>query len=60
MSGRNVSVRVHALQSLNKSLFECVDHHVTKMIAGALVARLGERLPPCREWTETVWPGEEF
>ena len=28
MSGRNVSVRVHALQSLNKSLFECVDHHV--------------------------------
>jgi hypothetical protein len=28
MSGRNVSVRVHALQSLNKSLFERVDHHV--------------------------------
>ena len=25
MSGRNVSVRVHALQSLNNSLFECVD-----------------------------------
>jgi hypothetical protein len=32
MSGRNVSVRIHALQSLNKSLFECVDHHVFQMI----------------------------
>ena len=32
MSGRNVSVRVHALQSLNKSLFECVDHHVFQII----------------------------
>ena len=32
MSGRNVSVRVHALQSLNQSLFECVDHHVFQMI----------------------------
>ena len=32
MRGRNVSVRVHALQSLNKSLFECVDHHVFQMI----------------------------
>ena len=28
MSGRNVSMRVHAFQSLNKSLFECVDCHV--------------------------------
>ena len=28
MSGGNVSVRVHALQSLNQSLFECVDYHV--------------------------------
>jgi hypothetical protein len=34
MSGRNVPVRVHALQSLNKSLFECVDHY------RRLVARL--------------------
>ena len=32
MRGRNVSVCVHALQSLNKSLFECVDHHVFQMI----------------------------
>ena len=32
MSGRNVSVRIHGLQSLNKSLFECVDHHVFQMI----------------------------
>jgi hypothetical protein len=32
MSGRNVSVRVHALQSFNKSLFECVDHQVFHMI----------------------------
>src|SRR5208282_1451338 len=30
MSGRNVSVRVHALQSLNQSLFECVDHMCSK------------------------------
>jgi hypothetical protein len=28
MSGRNVPERIHALQSLNQSLFECVDHHV--------------------------------
>ena len=27
MSGRNVPVCVHALQSLNQSLFECVDHY---------------------------------
>ena len=64
MSGRNVSVRVHALQSLNKSLFECVDHHVTKMIAGALVARLGEGLVnACRLQTgvtETVWLKDKF
>jgi hypothetical protein len=32
MSGRYVPVRVHALQSFNKSLFECVDHHVFLMI----------------------------
>jgi hypothetical protein len=32
MSGRNISVRVHGLQSLNKSLFECVDHHALQMI----------------------------
>jgi hypothetical protein len=32
MSGRNVSMRVHGLQSLNKSLFECVDHHAFQMI----------------------------
>jgi hypothetical protein len=32
MGGRNVSVRVHALQSLNKSLFECVDCHAFHMI----------------------------
>ena len=32
MSGRNVSVRVHALQSLNKSLFECVGHPMFRMI----------------------------
>jgi hypothetical protein len=31
MSGRNVSVRVHALQSLNQSLFECVAHHVFQL-----------------------------
>ena len=33
MSGRNVSVRVHALQSLNQSLFECVAHHVFQLDA---------------------------
>ena len=27
MSGRNVPVRVNALQSPNQSLFECVDHY---------------------------------
>src|SRR5271157_2759911 len=31
MSGRNVSVRVHALQSLNQSPFECVAHHVFQL-----------------------------
>ena len=31
MSGRDVSVRVHALQGLNKSLFEYVDCHVFHM-----------------------------
>ena len=31
MSGRNISMRVHAFQSLNKSLFECVDYHVFHM-----------------------------
>src|SRR5271157_4618261 len=31
MSGRNVSVRVHALQSLNQSLFESVAHHVFQL-----------------------------
>jgi hypothetical protein len=42
MSGRNVPVRVHALQSLNQSLFECVDHY--RRLA---CARLGDtcRLP---------------
>ena len=32
MRGRNVAVRIDGLQSLNKSLFECVDHHVFQMI----------------------------
>ena len=32
MSGRDVPVRVHALQSLNQSLFERVDHHVFQMM----------------------------
>jgi hypothetical protein len=32
VSGRNVAVSVHALQSLNKSLFERVDHRVFQMI----------------------------
>jgi hypothetical protein len=32
MNGRNVSVRVHTLQSFNESLFECVDHHVSHII----------------------------
>ena len=32
MSGRNVSMSVHAFQSLNKSLFECVDCHMFHMI----------------------------
>ena len=32
MSGRNISMRVHAFQSLNKSLFECVEYHVFLMI----------------------------
>src|SRR5271169_6970038 len=42
MSGRNVSVRVHALQGLNKSLFGCVDCHVFHMRQpGRFVARLG-------------------
>ncbi len=41
MSGRNVSVRVHAFQSFNKSLFECVDRHVFHMIqAGRLLQGL--------------------
>ncbi len=30
MSGRNVAVRIDALQSLNQSLFECVVHHLNK------------------------------
>jgi hypothetical protein len=48
MSGRNVSMRVHGLQSLNKSLFECVDQHMFEMIAGLLVGSLGKGLmtPP--------------
>ena len=43
MSGRNVPVRVHALQSLNQSLFECVDHYRQWLAC----ARLGDscRLP---------------
>ena len=32
MSGRNISMRVHAFQSLNKSLFEWVEYHVLHMI----------------------------
>ena len=32
MSGRNISMRVHAFHSLNKSLFEWVDYHVFLMI----------------------------
>ena len=44
MSGRNISMRVHAFQSLNKSLFECVEYHVFLIIHPArllqgLVAR---------------------
>jgi hypothetical protein len=36
MGGRNVSVRVHALQSLNQSLFDCVDHMVSIDTVGFL------------------------
>jgi hypothetical protein len=32
MSGRYVPVDVHALQSLNQSCFECLDHHVFQLI----------------------------
>jgi hypothetical protein len=31
MSGRYVPVDVHAVQSLNQSRFECVDHHVFQL-----------------------------
>jgi hypothetical protein len=31
--GRNISVRVHASQGINKSLFERVDCHVFHMIS---------------------------
>jgi hypothetical protein len=37
MCGRNVSVRVHALQCFKQSLFECVDHNVLQIdTVGAL------------------------
>ena len=29
---RNIAVRVHAPQSLNQSLFDRVDHHVSQMV----------------------------
>ena len=37
MSGRNVTVRVHALQSVNQSLFECVDHYRRLALVQGLV-----------------------
>ncbi len=45
MSGRNVSVRVHALQSLNQSLFECVAHHVFQLDTVGSLCKLGGRQP---------------
>ena len=52
MSGRNVSVRVHALQSLNQSLFECVVHRLFQddtaqlLVQGLMIAcRMPKRGP---------------
>ena len=45
MSGRNVSVRVHALQSLNQSLFKCVAHHVFQLDTVGSLCKLGGRQP---------------
>jgi len=44
MSGRNVSVRLHALQSLNQSPFECVDHVVSIDTVGSLYKACGRQL----------------
>ena len=60
MSGRNISMRVHAFQSLNKSLFECVDCHMSHMIHPArllqgLVARdKGEAVDMQRHFPATL------
>ena len=45
MSGRNVSVRVHALQSLNQSLFECVAQDVFQLDTIGSLCKLGGRQP---------------
>jgi hypothetical protein len=42
-SGRNISVRVNALQSLNQSLFECVAHHAFQLDTVGSLCQLGER-----------------
>src|SRR5271166_51926 len=44
MGGRDVSVRVHALQSFNQSLFECVDH-VFSIDTVASLCKAGGRQP---------------
>ncbi len=45
MSRRNVSMLVHALQTLNQSLFECVGHHVFQIDTVASLCKLGGRQP---------------
>ena len=45
VSGRDVPVRLHALQSLNQSLFECVAHHVFQLDTVGSLCKLGGRQP---------------
>ena len=48
MSWRNVAVRVHGLQSLNKSLFERVDHHAFQMLRGIACRKAWSTPVACR------------
>jgi hypothetical protein len=62
MSGRNVSVRIHALQSLNQSLFECVAHHGFQLDTLGSLCKLGGRQPsaagrgPSGAWLDEAPP----